>query len=470
MSTYSIFNKSINNLDSRKIFNFKDIEIFIKNYTDDNENRLNYIYSDTSVLEKNGIDRVFIYITNGIMTILDENNNIHKELGPNNFFELSFSNPLQKLSFYSSNDLELFIINNNPNKNNSQNTINNSRFKSNTLNNNSLLSETLTHDNFTQNILTDFIKFIDCDDNMTCLKLDTEEYYNLCDYRKFKLIKAVYLEDDKANLFIKDIIPKNDNPVHNNLTYILSGELELVSKSTGETVEILSAGDSFTSNAFKLSDDYYFVSRENLKLLVFATKAAYLELYEAINKFHKASLQCQEKDMYTHLHNQRVGALSMLIAKKMGLSKKSLETLRVASLFHDIGKVFTPNEILLKPGKLNDEEYEIMKEHVLHSYEMTKDFIDKDVCEIVIQHHERLNGRGYPYGLSEHEISIEAKILAIADTYDAMTSDRPYRKALSADIAIKELINYVDIHYDRELVKAFHDILFETKEITVRYI
>ncbi|MBQ3423502.1 MAG: hypothetical protein IJH34_18000, partial [Romboutsia sp.] len=80
------------------------------------------------------------------------------------------------------------------------------------------------------------------------------------------------------------------------------------------------------------------------------------------------------------------------------------------------------------------------------------------------------NGCGYPYGLHNEDICIEAKILAIADTYDAMTSDRPYRKALSADFAIKEIINYIDIHYDRELVKAFHDILFETKEITVRYI
>ena len=306
--------------------------------------------------------------------------------------------------------------------------------------------------------------------NIENIKSETEEFFSISSYRNFKVIKAIYNRNDKANLFLKDIASKNNSSKHTSVTYILSGELDIICKSTGNVVETLSKGDSFTSNSYELAENYYFVSKKNLKLLIFTTNIAYAELYDSINKFHNASLKCQEKDMYTHLHNQRVGILSMMIAKKIGLSKERLESLRVASLFHDIGKVFTPSEILLKPGKLTDSEYEIMKKHVLHSYDMTKDFIDKDVCKILVQHHERLNGAGYPYGLFEKDISIEAKILAIADSYDAMTSDRPYRKALSPDFAIKELINYIDIHYDRELIKVFHDILYDTKEITIRYI
>ena len=471
-STYKIFNNLDYNVEYQKLLNFKDIEIFIKNYSS-NDKELHYIHSDIFTLEKNGVDKVFVFILEGEMTVLDDNKNIYKILKANDFFELCFTNSYQKLSFYTSDKLKLFIVNNNINKNNDTENINNLRFNSDILNSKSDALNTLTRDNFNHNnILFEFFKYTSSDENryIPGIKFETEEFFNICNYKKFKVIKAIYGENDKANLFLKESVIKKNNDSHTSLTYILSGELEIVSKETGETVDILSSGNSFTSNSFELAQDYYFVSRQNLQLLIFTTNATYVELHEAITRFHEASLKCQEKDMYTHLHNQRVGMLSMLIAKKIGLPKQRLETLRIASLFHDIGKVFTPNEILLKPGKLNDSEYEIMKEHVLHSYDMTKDFIDKDVCDVVVQHHERLNGCGYPYGLHNEDICIEAKILAIADTYDAMTSDRPYRKALSADFAIKEIINYIDIHYDRELVKAFHDILFETKEITVRYI
>jgi putative nucleotidyltransferase with HDIG domain len=142
-----------------------------------------------------------------------------------------------------------------------------------------------------------------------------------------------------------------------------------------------------------------------------------------------------------------------------------LENLYIASILHDIGKINTPGEILNKPGKLTNEEFAIIKRHPLDGAKMVRDSYCQDVVAIVEQHHERLNGTGYPYGLKGDEILLEARIIAVSDTFDAMTEDLSYRKALMAQFAVDELTRLVDTHYDKTVVAAFVEILKEEGRI-----
>ncbi|MGV2950008.1 HD-GYP domain-containing protein, partial [Acinetobacter sp. AGC35] len=149
----------------------------------------------------------------------------------------------------------------------------------------------------------------------------------------------------------------------------------------------------------------------------------------------------------------------LTIARMLKLSKDRLEDLYFASAFHDVGKINIPEEILNKPGHLTEEEFEIIKRHSYDGYEMVKELYYTNISQIILQHHERLDGSGYPYGLRDNEISLEAKIIGIVDTYDAMTSDRPYREGLSPEIAIAELKRLAGIQYDPYLVEIFEKAL-----------
>jgi HD-GYP domain-containing protein (c-di-GMP phosphodiesterase class II) len=139
----------------------------------------------------------------------------------------------------------------------------------------------------------------------------------------------------------------------------------------------------------------------------------------------------------------------------MGLSHDRLYLLNYGSYLHDIGKVKLPEGLLQKPGKLTAEEWLVMKQHPSMGRELLENSFLQNVGAIVEQHHERLDGSGYPKGLNGLEISLEAYIIAVADTFDAMTTDRPYRAALPVSQALAELHKYADQHYPREVVNAF---------------
>lgn len=168
-----------------------------------------------------------------------------------------------------------------------------------------------------------------------------------------------------------------------------------------------------------------------------------------------------EKDMYTHEHNNRLHGYSMQIAKKFNLSGEKMDNLLFAAMFHDVGKINVPDYILQKPGSLSEEEFEYIKLHPSDGKTIISKTHIKRVGNIIEQHHERLDGSGYPRGLKNKEIMWEAKVIAVADSYDAMTSDRPYRKAMAPNIAIRELESLVDIHYEKDVVEVFKSILIE---------
>ena len=148
-----------------------------------------------------------------------------------------------------------------------------------------------------------------------------------------------------------------------------------------------------------------------------------------------------QKDPYTAGHSERVARIAMALGHAMGLPQNRIETLRVAGNLHDIGKVSVPGEILNKPGRLTPEEFEQVKIHPETGFEILKDIpFHGPVAEIVLQHHERYDGTGYPRGLKRDEALLEARILAVADIYEALTSDRPYRQALSHEEAMAHII------------------------------
>ena len=172
------------------------------------------------------------------------------------------------------------------------------------------------------------------------------------------------------------------------------------------------------------------------------------------------------KDKYTHGHSMRVTLYSLALAKTLNLPDDLFEEIEITGLLHDIGKIAIPERILHKPGKLTEEEYEIIKTHPELGERLVEGIEKlKIVSKWLKSHHERYDGKGYPEGLIGEQIPISSRIIAIADTYDAMTSDRAYRIALSHQKAIKEISNCAGTQFDPALAEFFVKISQEIEEI-----
>ena len=168
----------------------------------------------------------------------------------------------------------------------------------------------------------------------------------------------------------------------------------------------------------------------------------------------------EAKDPYTRGHSDRVSEYSVLIGKKLGLDEKSLHILKIGGLFHDIGKIGIPDSILLKESKLSDEEYSQIKNHPMIGVHMLGDAaIFTDILPIVKHHHERYDGRGYPSQLVGDDIPYVARIAAVADTFDAMTSKRSYRDSLPIDVVRAEIERCSGTQFDPNIAKVFLDIM-----------
>lgn len=215
----------------------------------------------------------------------------------------------------------------------------------------------------------------------------------------------------------------------------------------------LHTGDYFYVH--NIRDTVPFRTLTDTKMLYVTSAPVFNYLYTYTDDLSNLLKKSEAKDFYTHEHGNRVQQYSVMIAEKLGLATEINYTLALASLFHDIGKCFIPDEILNKPSGLSDTEYSYIKKHPSYSSELLQGKFVEDVASIVEQHHERLDGTGYPKGLKNDDIRIEAKIIAVADTYDAMTTDRAYRKAFSPQIAMDELKRCVGKHYDSAVVHAF---------------
>ena len=177
-----------------------------------------------------------------------------------------------------------------------------------------------------------------------------------------------------------------------------------------------------------------------------------------------------KRDLYTAEHQRKVAILAAKIAMEMKLPKEQAENICIAGMLHDIGKMSIPSEILTKPDKLTLIEYELIKTHVNNAFDMLNNIeYMLPIAKIVKQHHEKLDGSGYPEHLAGDEIMLEAKILAVADVCEAITSHRPYRPSLGYQYANEYLHSLSDIQFDKEIVKicmkVMQDIVWDTVEI-----
>jgi HD-GYP domain-containing protein (c-di-GMP phosphodiesterase class II) len=162
------------------------------------------------------------------------------------------------------------------------------------------------------------------------------------------------------------------------------------------------------------------------------------------------------KDPYTRGHSERVSRFSVAIAQRMGLDDDEVEKIRVSALLHDVGKIGIDDNILKKPAALTDEEFEVMKKHPQKGYKIMSQIpAMKEFLPGMYMHHEMVDGRGYPQGLKGDEIPLMGKIVAVADTFDAMTTDRPYQKAMKFEDAVARIDSFVNTRYDAEVVAAF---------------
>jgi PAS domain S-box-containing protein len=245
---------------------------------------------------------------------------------------------------------------------------------------------------------------------------------------------SIALTDIKTKGNIDEILTKDGR--------ILSIEWydKALKDSTGNMVGLLSVGQDITER--RLSSEKLVKSYESLKKT----------LNDAINTMVKI---VETRDPYTAGHQQKVACLATAIAGEMKLEDTRIDQLRMAATIHDIGKLYIPSDILSRPGKLTDIELGLIKTHCQHSYDIVKgmDFPGV-VAQSVLQHHERLDGSGYPNQLKGEDTLLEAKILAVADVVEAMASHRPYRQALGIDKALEEISHNRGKLYDPVVVDA----------------
>lgn len=173
-----------------------------------------------------------------------------------------------------------------------------------------------------------------------------------------------------------------------------------------------------------------------------------------------------QKDAVTQGHSERVSTLTVTLAREMGIAEGDLVDIERGALLHDVGKIGVPDDILRKPEGLNESEWESMRKHPLLAGLMVSkvEFLE-GALPILLYHHERFDGSGYPFGLEGRNIPLEARIFTVVDSYDAMTSDRPYRKAMAHDLAMREIQDNSGIQFDPEVVEAFTRVMAREFEL-----
>ena len=215
------------------------------------------------------------------------------------------------------------------------------------------------------------------------------------------------------------------------------------------------------AGVFNNNDLHHIVSLSKRASLNLENKVLYESLYaNLLDTFKSLVAAIQVRDHYTEEHCRRVSALAVKTAREAGCSPQEVEALRIAGLLHDIGKISIPDNILLKNGALSREEFEVIKTHPQIGDEILSSVVLLDNARNIIRHHhERWDGKGYPAGIGGEEIPRSASILAVCDSFDAMTTDRPYRKGMSVEAAAAELRNNCHFQFNAEIVAVFLNIL-----------
>ncbi|MFH1459547.1 MAG: HD domain-containing phosphohydrolase [Candidatus Omnitrophota bacterium] len=257
-------------------------------------------------------------------------------------------------------------------------------------------------------------------------------------------------EKEKAKSIFKDIL--NDSQCRDE-------ELVCLNKNKKEVIVLLTAWAQLNKDTEIIGVNGIVTDITQQRIILERMKKMVMQIVSMLSE------TISVVDQYTEKHCKRLQDLSVEIGKKLGLDKQRIEYLKFASLLHDIGKVGVPINILLKKGKLDDDEREKIKEHPQKGADVIRQLSGfEEIATIIQQHQERIDGKGYPQGLKKEEIKKEAMIISVVDAYDAMTSNRPYRKAMSKRAAIKELKANSGSQFDPEIVDLFIEIINSTLE------
>jgi len=278
--------------------------------------------------------------------------------------------------------------------------------------------------------------------------------------------------EDKSELMNKDI-RKNKAIKKSGKVHVISKLLDLEKIDTELHFKLEGFDAYFTVKGVPLIEDEEFTGAVLLINDITRRKKAQAEL----NKAFESAIEILSdtlgiRDAYTVGHQTRVSRLAKNIAMELSLPDEQIKSLEVASVIHDIGKIKVPSEILSKPGKLSEIEFSYLKEHPIVGYDLLRDVdFPWPVADIIYQHHERLNGSGYPRGLKGDKIMLEAQILAVADVVEAMSSRRPYRPALGIETALEEIRKNMGKLYNPKVARACFKVMkngfqFEEKKIS----
>lgn len=254
--------------------------------------------------------------------------------------------------------------------------------------------------------------------------------------------KSLYINDEFSQNIIDDMLGDQ----------VRAASVRQIKESYNALESFMTTKESGGVGAWKLSEmRYEYLSG------VKSTASGIVEALLSRKNLRINMQDVKQMDEYVYQHTVNVAVLSVLLGMDQGYSEEDLENLAIGALFHDIGYNSVPKTILNKPGPLTKKEMETVRSHALKGYQHLKDDVDinSHIRMIVLQHHEWINGSGYPHGLTEENIHPLSKVVAIADVYDALTSDRPYRAALPPNEAIEFLLGHANQQLDAELVKSF---------------
>ena len=272
-------------------------------------------------------------------------------------------------------------------------------------------------------------------------------------------VYKLLVEHDNVNIMLNRIaansvvwITPGENHRYLEFYMLLSGAISLTRR--GNTQE-LHAGDSFYF--VELDEDISIIPHEDIELLCVTSKPVFSEFIDFINDLNDLNRQIEEKDHYTFSHSRRVMRFAEAIGRHVHLGADDLHNMLLAALYHDVGKCYLSSEILNKPGFLTDTEYMAVCRHPADSAKLLKGRFTEDVVRIARSHHERLDGSGYPDGISGDQLDLPARIISIVDAFDAMTSDRIYRKGRPVADAIAEL-KTLPHQYDASVVQALDEL------------
>jgi response regulator RpfG family c-di-GMP phosphodiesterase len=232
-------------------------------------------------------------------------------------------------------------------------------------------------------------------------------------------------------------------------------------KMRGQVFGVIALSGKSNKHVYTERDLYYIQSIANRASLNIENRLLYESLYtNLLSTFQSLATSIQARDHYTEEHSMRVKYLSVKIAETMNCYPNEIESLKIAATLHDVGKIAIPDDILLKPGRLTDEEFDVIKKHPVIGESILKPLPILEAERLIIRHHhERWDGRGYPDGLQGSNVPFLSRILAVVDAFDAMTNNRPYRTAMETEDAVIELKKNINRQFDEEIVNCLIKIL-----------